>query len=49
MLDIPDSVPFTGSKEARNKAKADGAASFNCPYTAYDADRPQNKMTGWET
>uniref|UniRef100_UPI003FEF3919 T9SS outer membrane translocon Sov/SprA n=1 Tax=Prevotella sp. TaxID=59823 RepID=UPI003FEF3919 len=44
MLDIPLSA-LTALKKARNKAKADGAASFNRPYTAYDADRPQNKMT----
>ena len=44
MLDIPLSA-LTALKKERNKAKAEGLASYNRPYTAYDADRPQNKMT----
>ena len=44
MLDIQLST-LTALKKQRNKAKAEGNASYNRPYTAYDSDRPQNKIT----
>ena len=44
MLDVPLSI-FTTLKKARNKAKSIGQASYNTPYTAYDEDNPQNKLT----
>ena len=44
MLDIPLSL-LTGLKRERNKAKAIGQASYNRPYSAYDTDNPQNRIT----
>ena len=44
MLDIPLSI-FTSLKKQRNIAKADGLASFNQVYSAYDEDRPGNKLS----
>ena len=44
MLDIALSK-FTDLKKERNKAKADGRASYNRVYSAYDADKPQNKIS----
>ena len=44
MLDVPLSI-FTTLKKERNKAKAQGLASFSQPYVAYDSDHPNNKMT----
>ena len=44
MLDIPLSI-FTAVKKERNRQKAQGQASYNRAYTAYDNDRPQNKVT----
>lgn len=32
-------------KKARNKAKADGTASYNRVYSAYDEDKPANKIS----
>ena len=44
MLDIPLSI-FTDIKKARNMAKSQGIASFNTVYTAYDDDKPNNKIS----
>ena len=44
MLDVPMSL-FTAVKKARNKAKAAGTASYSRPYSAYDEDKPNNKVT----
>ena len=44
MLDIQMSV-FTALKKERNKAKAEGLASFNHEYSAYDNDNPKNKIS----
>ena len=44
MLDIPLSI-FTSLKKDRNKAKAEGQASYNALYTAYDEDKPANKIS----
>ena len=44
MIDIPLSI-FTTLKKERNRAKGDGAASFNQLFTAYDEDRPANKVS----
>ncbi len=44
MLDIPLSV-FTDLKKTRNTAKSQGLASFSVPYTAYDEDKPNNKIS----
>lgn len=44
MLDVPLSV-FTALKKNRNKAKAQGVASYLAPYSMMDAEHPQNKMT----
>ena len=44
MLDIPLSV-FTTLKKDRNKAKTLGQASYSYPFSAYDPDRPNNKLT----
>ncbi len=44
MLDVQLSV-FTALKKARNKAKAQGMASYSQPYVAYDSNHPNNKMT----
>ena len=44
MLDIPLSL-FTGLKKERNKQKAIGQASYNRAFSAYDSDKPQNRIT----
>lgn len=44
MLDIPLGV-FTALKKARNKAKAEGMASYNQAYSVYDEDKPNNKIS----
>ena len=44
MLDVPLSV-FTAIKKSRNQAKAQGLASYNMVYTAYDEDHPNNKIS----
>ena len=44
MLDIPLSV-FTSLKKERNKARGLGLASYNTVYSAYDEDKPNNKVS----
>lgn len=44
MLDIPLTV-FTEVKKERNKAKAQGQASYNRVFTSYDAECPNNKVS----
>ena len=44
MLDIPLRL-FTALKKARNIARAQGQASYNRPYSAYDDERPNNKIS----
>ena len=44
MLDIPLDL-FTKLKKERNKAKAEGSASYNQVYTSYDEDKPANKIS----
>ena len=44
MLDIALSK-LTDIKKERNKAKAVGQASYNRLYSAYDADKPKNKIS----
>ena len=44
MLDISLDL-LTKLKKARNKAKANGAASYSQLYTDYDPDRPNNKIS----
>ena len=44
MLDIPLSI-FTTLKKERNRAKASGMASYTTPYSGYDSNHPNNKMT----
>ena len=44
MLDVDLSV-FTSLKRERNKAKSTGAASYNTLFTAYDSNKPKNKVS----
>ena len=44
MLDI-DFSTFTNLKHERNKAKANGTASYTQLYYAYDSNRPNNKVS----
>ena len=44
MLDVALSI-FTNLKKVRNKAKAQGMASYMAPYSAYDSEHPNNKLT----
>ena len=44
MLDIPLTV-FTQLKKQRNKARGEGLASYNMPYSTYMDDKPNNKVT----
>lgn len=44
MLDI-DFSTFTSLKHERNKAKANGDASYTKPYYTYDSNRPSNKVS----
>ena len=43
MLDVALSI-FTNLKKERNKAKAQGMASYMAPYSAYDSEHPNNKL-----
>ena len=44
MLDVPLTV-FTNLKKERNKAKAEGRASYNRVYSIYTDDKPNNKIS----
>ena len=44
MLDIPLEL-FTKLKKERNTAKSSGAASYNREYSAYDQDKPKNRVS----
>ena len=44
MLDIPLDI-FTNLKKERNRAKSEGAASYNQVYSFYDPDKPANKVS----
>ncbi|MGI6233086.1 MAG: cell surface protein SprA [Prevotella sp.] len=44
MLNVPLSL-FTSLKKDRNKAKAQGTASFTRAYSGYDEDYPNNRIT----
>ena len=44
MLDVALSI-FTNLKKERNKAKAQGMASYMAPYSVYDSEHPNNKLT----
>ncbi len=44
MLDVRLSV-FTNLKKARNKARAEGLASYTQLYSDYDPDKPNNKIS----
>ena len=44
MLDIDMSI-FTALKKARNKARAEGLASYNQLFSDYDPDKPNNKIS----
>ena len=44
MFDVALSI-FTNLKKERNKAKAQGLASYMTPYSAYDSEHPNNKLT----
>ena len=44
MLDVALTV-LTALKKARNQAKSQGMASFSAPYSAYDSNHPNNKIT----
>lgn len=44
MLDISLSL-FTSLKKARNKAKSEGTASYTRLYSAYDEDKPANRIS----
>ena len=44
MLDVPLSV-FTDIKKQRNKAKSQGTASYNREFSAYDPDKPENRIS----
>ena len=44
MLDIDMSI-FTTLKKSRNKARAQGLASYNMVYSEYDPDKPNNKVS----
>ncbi len=44
MLDVDMSI-FTSLKKDRNKAKAQGRASYTQEYSVYDADRPNNRVS----
>lgn len=44
MLDVALSI-FTNLKKERNKAKTQGMASYMAPYSAYDSEHPNNKLT----
>ena len=44
LLDVALSV-FTNLKKERNKAKAQGLASYMSPFSLYDSNHPNNKLT----
>ena len=44
MFDVALSI-FTNLKKERNKSKAQGLASYMAPYSAYDSEHPNNKLT----
>ena len=44
MMNINLSI-FTALKKERNKARANGEASYTTAYSAYDEDNPKNKVT----
>ncbi|MBQ4224218.1 MAG: cell surface protein SprA, partial [Prevotella sp.] len=44
MVDIPLDI-FTSIKKERNKAKAEGSASYNQLFSAYDEEKPSNKVS----
>ena len=44
MFDVALSI-FTNLKKERNKAKVQGLASYMAPYSAYDSEHPNNKLT----
>ena len=44
MLNVALNI-FTSLKKERNKAKAQGLASYMAPYSVYDAEHPNNKLT----
>ena len=44
MLNVPLSL-FTNLKKARNRAKAEGNASYNRIFSEYDEEHPQNKVS----
>ena len=44
MFDVALSI-FTNLKKERNKVKAQGLASYMAPYSAYDSEHPNNKLT----
>ncbi len=44
MLDVEMTI-FTNLKKDRNKAKAQGRASYTQEYSVYDADRPNNRVS----
>ena len=44
MVDIPLDI-FTSIKKERNKAKAEGSASYNQLFSAYDEDKPSNRVS----
>ena len=44
MLDVPLSV-FTAVKKERNRAKAEGRASFNNVFSTYEEDHPNNRIS----
>lgn len=44
MLDIPLNL-LTALKKQRNQARGTGMASYNRPFSIYDADKPANRVT----
>lgn len=44
MLDMPLSL-FTSLKKERNRAKSQGVTSYSAPFSVYDANHPENKLT----
>lgn len=44
MLDMPLSL-FTSLKKERNRARSQGVTSYSAPFSVYDANHPENKLT----
>ncbi len=44
MLDMPLSL-FTSLKKERNRAKSQGMTSYSAPFSVYDTNHPENKLT----